>query len=46
VAARAAVAVVVIVFTHGQYAEPTANTDTQARPISTQPAAMGSPMQS
>ena len=43
---RAAVDALVIVFTYGQYAEPAANTDTQARPISTQPAATGSPMQS
>jgi hypothetical protein len=43
---RAAVAAVVIVSTYGQYAEPTANTDTQARPISTQPAATGGPMKS
>jgi hypothetical protein len=44
--ARAPAGAVVIVFTHGQYAESTAKTDTEDRPISTQPAATGSPMQS
>jgi hypothetical protein len=44
--ARAAVAVLVKVFTLGQYAEAAANIDSRHRPISTQPAALGSPMQS
>jgi hypothetical protein len=43
---RAAVAAVVIVSTSGQYEEPTANTDTQARPISTKTVTTETPMHS